>query len=118
MEITLTTEIFIFLGQTLGGIITIVIMWQKMTARVAKLENEMSLNVASDKELRIKVEGLERLFTKIESLETKQNAHNEIMNATLSALTKELEKISNKMDAFVDGVNNVKLDVEGLKKNA
>ena len=116
MEFTLTTELTILLLQILAGIISLVIVWQKLGNRIEKLELQISENNDNDKALRLKVEALDKLFTKIEVLETKQNAQNEAIHYSIKMLNSSIEKLNNKLDTFVNVVNNTKLDVEALKK--
>jgi len=116
MEFTLTTELTILLLQILAGIISLVIVWQKLGNRIEKLELQISENNDNDKALRLKVEALDKLYTKIEVLETKQNAQNEAIHYSITMLNSSIEKLNNKLDTFVNVVNNTKLDVEALKK--
>jgi chromosome segregation ATPase len=116
MEFTLTTELSILLLQILAGIISLVIVWQKLGNRIEKLELQIAENNDNDKALRLKVEALDKLYTKIEVLETKQNAQNEAIHYSITMLNSSIEKLNNKLDTFVNVVNNTKLDVEALKK--
>lgn len=118
MDITLTTEIIIMVVNAVLALISLAIMWQKLTSRIEALEKAMEDNATDDKELRIKVESLEKLFSKIEVLETKQNAQNEAIHYSIGLLNTNIEKLTNKLDSFVEGYNNVRIEVEGLKKNA
>lgn len=116
MEFTLTTELSIIISQIVGGIISLTIVWQKLNSRIEKLELQIAENNDNDKALRNKVEALDKLFTKIEVLETKQNAQNEAIHYSIVMLNTSIEKLNNKLDAFVNVVNNTKLEVEALKK--
>ena len=93
MEFTLTTELTILLLQILAGIISLVIVWQKLGNRIEKLELQISENNDNDKALRLKVEALDKLFTKIEVLETKQNAQNEAIHYSIKMLNSSIEKL-------------------------
>ena len=55
MEFTLTTELTILLLQILAGIISLVIVWQKLGNRIEKLELQIAENNDNDKALRLKV---------------------------------------------------------------
>lgn len=116
MEFTLTTELFIILSQIVGGVISLTIVWQKLNNRIEKLELQIKENTQNDKELKLKVDALDKLYTKIEVLETKQNAQNEAIHYSIVTLNTSIEKLNNKLDNFVNVVNNTKLEVEALKK--
>lgn len=116
MEFTLTTELFIIVSQIVGGIISIIVVWQKLNARIEKLELQLKENNQNDRDLKNKVEALDKLYTKIEVLETKQNAQNEAIHYSISMLNVNIEKLNNKLDVFSNIVNSTKLDVEALKK--
>ena len=85
-----------------------------------KLENIAKKNkdVHNDKELKAKVESLNRLYTKIELIESKQISQNDAMNTTLTSLNISIQTLNKKLDVFIDGYNRLNTDVEVLKSKS
>lgn len=107
---------------TIGGLIAIIAnvikvttKWNKQDNKIENLENRIAENEANDKELKIKVESLNRLYTKIELIESKQISQSDAMNATLTSLNVSISNLNHKLDVFVESYNKLNTDVEVLK---
>ena len=82
------------------------------------LEHRIVENEINDKELKAKVESLNRLYTKIELIESKQISQNDAMNTTLTSLNISIQTLNKKLDVFIDGYNRLNTDVEVLKSKS
>lgn len=118
MEITLTEVTIGTVVAFIVNTIKITTKWNKQDNKIENLENRIQDNEAGDKELKVKVESLNRLYTKIELLESKQISQSDTMNTTLTSLNASIGNLNSKLDIFVESYNKLNTDVEVLKSKS
>ena len=118
MEITTIHLTIGGLFAIIANVIKVTTKWNQQDNKFQNLEHRIVENEINDKELKAKVESLNRLYTKIELIESKQISQNDAMNTTLTSFNISIQTLNKKLDVFIDGYNRLNTDVEVLKSKS